>query len=169
MIAVDTNFLVYARRTEAIHHVEAKRLLADLSRDCARGRFRGPASTSFCGLSPTHACSPLPHLAKAVEEIDRLFDSPAITLLGEGPGHRAHLRNMVTAGRATGNVAHDASYRRAAARARRARVLDDRQGLPSFSRDRGSQSVHGGWGSRDACEIPGSEGGAARVRTSLTK
>ena len=42
------------------------------------------------------------------EEIDRLFDAPALTLLGEGPGHRAHLRNMVTAGRATGNVAHDA-------------------------------------------------------------
>ena len=47
-------------------------------------------------------------LAKALEEIDRLFDAPAITLLGEGPGHRAHLRSMVTAGRATGNVAHDA-------------------------------------------------------------
>jgi toxin-antitoxin system PIN domain toxin len=51
---------------------------------------------------------PPTQLVMALEDLDQLFDSPAITLLGEGPGHRAHLRNMVTTGRATGNIAHDA-------------------------------------------------------------
>ena len=39
-------------------------------------------------------------LAKALEELDHLFDSPSIALLGEGPAHRAHLRHFVDAGRA---------------------------------------------------------------------
>ncbi len=109
MIAVDTNFLVYARRTEAIHHAEAKRLLAELSEGLRPWAIPWPCVYEFLRVV-THprVFKPPTPLAKALEEIDRLFDAPAISLLGEGPGHRAHLRNMVTAGRATGNVAHDA-------------------------------------------------------------
>jgi len=109
VIAVDTNFLVYARRTEAIHHVEAKKLLAELSEGLRPWAIPWPCVYEFLRVV-THprVFKPPTLLAKALEEIDRLFDAPAITLLGEGPGHRAHLRNMVTAGRATGNVAHDA-------------------------------------------------------------
>ena len=109
MIAVDTNFLVYARRTEAIHHAEAKRLLAELSEGLRPWAIPWPCVYEFLRVV-THprVFKPPTPLAKALEEIDRLFDAPAITLLGEGTGHRAHLRSMVTAGRATGNVAHDA-------------------------------------------------------------
>ena len=52
--------------------------------------------------------SPPTPLDTALRELDGLFDSPAITLLGEGPGHRAHMGRMISAGRATGNIAHDA-------------------------------------------------------------
>jgi len=109
VIAVDTNFLVYARRTEAIHHAEAKRLLAELSEGLRPWAIPWPCVYEFLRVV-THprVFKPPTPLAKALEEIDRLFDAPAITLLGEGPGHRAHLRSMVAAGRATGNVAHDA-------------------------------------------------------------
>ncbi len=109
MIAIDTNFLVYARRTEAVHHVEAKRLLSELSEGLRPWAIPWPCVYEFLRVV-THprVFKPPTPLAKALEDMDRLFDAPAITLLGEGLGHRAHLRSMVTAGRATGNVAHDA-------------------------------------------------------------
>ena len=47
-------------------------------------------------------------LSRALDDLDALSDSPSLTFLGEGPGHRAHLRRMIEAGRATGNLAHDA-------------------------------------------------------------
>jgi toxin-antitoxin system PIN domain toxin len=109
VIAVDTNFLVYARRKEAIHHAEAKRLLAKLSEGLRPWAIPWPCVYEFLRVV-THprVFKPPTQLPKALEEIDGLFDAPALVMLGEGPGHRAHLRNMVTAGRATGNVAHDA-------------------------------------------------------------
>jgi len=109
VIAVDTNFLVYARRNEAIHHAEAKRLLAELSEGLRPWAIPWPCVYEFLRVvtHPRVFKSPT-QLSIALEDLDLLFDSPAITLLGEGPGHRTHLRSMVTAGRATGNVAHDA-------------------------------------------------------------
>ena len=109
MIAVDTNFLVYARRTEAIHHAEAKRLLAELSEGLRPWAIPWPCVYEFLRVV-THprVFNPPTPLAKALEEIDRLFDAPAITLLGEGLGHRAHLRQTIDAGRASGNIVHDA-------------------------------------------------------------
>jgi predicted nucleic acid-binding protein len=47
-------------------------------------------------------------LDTALEDLDSLLSSPSLTLLGEGPNHRAHLRRMVDGGRAAGNLAHDA-------------------------------------------------------------
>jgi len=109
VIAVDTNFLVYARRNEAIHHAEAKHLLAELSEGLRPWAIPWPCVYEFLRVV-THprVFKPPTRLAFALEDLDQLLDSPGITLLGEGPGHRAHLRNMVTAGRATGNIAHDA-------------------------------------------------------------
>jgi toxin-antitoxin system PIN domain toxin len=109
VIALDTNFLVYARRIEAIHHAEAKRLLGELSEGPRPWAIPWPCVYEFLRVV-THprVFKPPTQLAMALEDLDRLLDAPAITLLGEGPGHRAHLRNMVTAGRATGNIAHDA-------------------------------------------------------------
>jgi uncharacterized protein len=109
VIAVDTNFLVYARRREAVHHAEAKQLLAGLSEGRRQWAIPWPCVYEFLRVV-THprVFKPPTQLWMALEDLDQLFDSPAITLLGEGPGHRAHLRNIVAAGRATGNVAHDA-------------------------------------------------------------
>ena len=109
MIAIDTNFLVYARRHEAIHHAEAKRLLAELSEGLRPWAIPWPCVYEFLRvITHPRVFKPPTQLAMALEDLDQLFDSPAISLLGEGPGHRAHLRNMVTAGRASGNIAHDA-------------------------------------------------------------
>jgi uncharacterized protein len=109
MIAVDTNFLVYARRAEAIHHTQAKRLLVRLSEGLRPWAIPWPCVYEFLRVV-THprVFKPVTPLAAALEDIDRLLDAPAITMLGEGPSHRAHLRTMVASGRATGNIAHDA-------------------------------------------------------------
>lgn len=109
MIAVDTNFLVYARRTGAIHHTEAKRLLAELSEGLRPWAIPWPCVYEFLRVV-THprVFKPPTPLGTALEELDRLFDAPAITLLGERSGHRAHLRHMLQSGRASGNVVHDA-------------------------------------------------------------
>jgi hypothetical protein len=108
VIAVDTNFLVDARRQESIHHAEAKRLLVELSEGLQPWAIPWPCVYEFLRVV-THprVFKPPTPLAAALDDLDRLFDAPALTLLGEGPGHRAHLRSMVAAGRATGNVAHD--------------------------------------------------------------
>jgi toxin-antitoxin system PIN domain toxin len=109
VIAVDTNFLVYARRAEAIHHTEAKRLLTELSEGLHPWAIPWPCVYEFLRVvtHPRVFRPPTP-LATALAEIDRLFDSPAIALLGEGANHRAHLRSLVEAGRAAGNIVHDA-------------------------------------------------------------
>jgi toxin-antitoxin system PIN domain toxin len=109
VIAVDTNFLVYARRAEAIHHTAAKRLLGELSEGLRPWAIPWPCIYEFLRIV-THprVFKPPTQLGKALEELDHLFDSPAIALLGEGPAHRAHLRHFVDAGRASGNIVHDA-------------------------------------------------------------
>jgi toxin-antitoxin system PIN domain toxin len=109
VIAVDTNFLVYARRTEAIHHTDAKRLLAELSDGLLSWAIPWPCIYEFLRVV-THprVFKPPTPLTRALEDLDQLFDSPAIVLLGEGPGHRAHLRHTVESGRASGNMVHDA-------------------------------------------------------------
>lgn len=109
MIAVDTNFLVYARREEAIHHAEAKHLLAELSEGLRPWAIPWPCVYEFLRVV-THprVFKPPTQLAVALEDLDQLFDSPAIVLLGEGPSHRAHLRHFISTGRASGNIVHDA-------------------------------------------------------------
>lgn len=43
-----------------------------------------------------------------LEDLEGLFQSPSLTLLGEGPAHPSHLRRIVTSGGVTGNLVHDA-------------------------------------------------------------
>lgn len=89
MIAVDTNFLVYARRQEAIHHAHAKRLLAALSEGLRPWAIPWPCVYEFLRIV-THprVFKPRTPLASALLDLDRLFDAPALVLLGEGPSHR---------------------------------------------------------------------------------
>jgi predicted nucleic acid-binding protein len=47
-------------------------------------------------------------LDHALEDLESLFQAPALVLLGEGPSHPAHLRRVVETGRPTGNLVHDA-------------------------------------------------------------
>jgi uncharacterized protein len=109
MIALDTNILVYARREEAIHHVSAKRLFLGLVAGADPWAIPWPCIYEFLRVitHPRVFVPPTP-LATALDDLDRLFDTPSLSMLGEGPVHPAHLRRMMEAGVAKGNLAHDA-------------------------------------------------------------
>lgn len=109
MIALDTNILVYARRRESVHHAAARRLLVGLAEGENAWAIPWPCVYEFLRVV-THprVFDPPTPLASALEDLESLFESPSLTLLGEGPAHPAHLRAMVAGGAAAGNLAHDA-------------------------------------------------------------
>jgi toxin-antitoxin system PIN domain toxin len=109
LIALDTNILVYARREESVHHDKAKDLLLRLSEGDEPWALPWPCIYEFLRIV-THPriFTPPTSLENAIEDLESLFASPSLTLLGEGPAHAAHLRRFVLGGVARGNLAHDA-------------------------------------------------------------
>ena len=109
MIGIDTNVLVYARRQEAPFHDEARRLLRELAEGDSPWALPWPCVYEFLRVV-THprVFQPPTDLDAALEDLMSLLESPSLGLLGEGPGHPAHLRRAVASGRAAGNLVHDA-------------------------------------------------------------
>jgi toxin-antitoxin system PIN domain toxin len=109
VIALDTNVLVYARRQELPRHAEALALLTRLAEGSAPWALPWPCVYEFLRVV-THprVFDPPTDLDAALADLESLLASPSLVLLGEGPGHPAHLRRMVTEGKAAGNLVHDA-------------------------------------------------------------
>jgi len=109
VIALDTNILVYARRQESVHHAAAQELLKRLAEGDEPWGLPWPCVYEFLRVV-THprVFDPPTDPRAALDDLESLFDSPSLTLLGEGPSHHAHLRQTVEAGSATGNIVHDA-------------------------------------------------------------
>lgn len=109
MIAIDTNVLVYARREEAPFHSEAKQLLRELAEGDKPWALPWPCVYEFLRVVTHHRVfDPPTALVSALQDLESLLEAPSLVLLGEGPEHPAHLRHMVSAGNAVGNLAHDA-------------------------------------------------------------
>ncbi|MFO8070393.1 MAG: TA system VapC family ribonuclease toxin [Polyangia bacterium] len=109
MIALDTNFLVYARREETPHHSAARKMLVDLAEGDEPWAIPWPCVYELIRvLTHPRVFDPPSDLDDVLEDLDSLLDSPSLVMLGEGPDHRGHLRRSVAGGRATGNLAHDA-------------------------------------------------------------
>lgn len=109
MIALDTNILVYARRSELPRHAEAIELVRGLAVGEVPWALAWPCVYEFLRVV-THPrlFRPPSDLKRTLDDLDHLLDSPSLSMLGEGPGHRGHLRRMVESGDARGNLAHDA-------------------------------------------------------------
>ncbi len=109
MIALDTNILVHARREELAHHAEARALLVSLAEGDAAWALPWPCVYEYLRVV-THprVFDPPTALEAAIDDLESLFASPSLVLLGEGAAHRAHLRRVATVGRASGNLVHDA-------------------------------------------------------------
>jgi toxin-antitoxin system PIN domain toxin len=109
LIALDTNILVYARREETPFHRQAYKLLKELASGESPWALPWPCVYEFLRIV-THrrVFDPPTPLEDAVEDLESLFQSPSLVLLGEGPTHPSHLSRVVRAGHASGNLAHDA-------------------------------------------------------------
>lgn len=109
MIALDTNILLHARREELEHHHAARRLLKEVAQGSEAWALPWPCVYEFLRVV-THprVFDPPTQLAAALEDLDSLLDSPSLTLIGEGPEHRGHLRRTIETGGAVGNLVHDA-------------------------------------------------------------
>jgi len=109
VIALDTNILLHARREELGHHAAARRLVKSLAEGSEPWALPWPCIYEFLRVV-THprVFDPPTPLATALEDIDSLLASPSLTLLGEGPEHRGHLRRTIEGGDAVGNLVHDA-------------------------------------------------------------
>ena len=109
MIALDTNILLQARRQELEHHKEAKAKLRRLAEGDEVWAIPWPCVYEFLRVV-THlrVFDPPTPLDAALADLDSLLGSPSLVLLGEGRRHPAHMARMMSEGRATGNLAHDA-------------------------------------------------------------
>lgn len=109
MIAVDTNILIYARRSETPQHRRALDLLTELAQGDRPWALPWPCVYEFLRVV-THprVFDPPTDIDVALEDLQSLFEAPSIVLLGEGPGHLEHLRRSILGGQATGNLVYDA-------------------------------------------------------------
>jgi hypothetical protein len=109
VIAVDTNLLVYAHRSDSEWHERA----ADCLRKLAEGRsawaLPWPCIHEFLAIA-THPriYDPPTPLDAALDQVDAWLESPSLVLLGESPDHWAGMRPLLVSSRVTGPRIHDA-------------------------------------------------------------
>jgi len=109
VIAVDTNIVVYAHREELPRFERARAVLERLATGTEPWAIPWPCAYEFLRLV-THLSifNPPTPLELAIETLEALLRSPSLVMIGNGPGHGAHMRQTVATGRAAGNLAHDA-------------------------------------------------------------
>lgn len=109
MIAVDTNLLIYARREEAPEHLTALEILRRLAESAEPWAIPWPCVYEFLRVV-THprVFDPPTRMEDALADLESLFRSPSLRLLGEGSSHPDHMRRMIQAGVVVGNLVHDA-------------------------------------------------------------
>lgn len=109
MIAVDTNVLVAAHRSDAEAHPEAATAVRRLAEDLAPWGLPWPVVAEFVSVV-THprVFVPPSTLGEAVAQVDAWLGSPSVRLLSERPVSWQTLRRLLLEGRASGPRAHDA-------------------------------------------------------------
>lgn len=109
MIAVDTNILVYAHRRDSEFHAVAARVIRDL----AEGRSSWPIPWTclhefLAIVTHPRIYAPPSTPEQAVNQVDAWLESPSLVLLTEGSDHWTTLRDLLTRGRVSGPLVHDA-------------------------------------------------------------
>lgn len=109
MIAVDTNILVHAHRSDSPMHDRAAAKLRELAEASIRWAIPWPCVHEFFAIvtHPRIYRPPTP-LERAVEFIKRLSDSSGLTFLAEGPDHLNSLSELLRSGNIAGAKVHDA-------------------------------------------------------------
>ena len=109
MIAVDTNILLYAHRSDCEWHDRAAACLASLAEARAPWAIPWPCVHEFLAIT-THprVYDPPTPIAVALDQVDAWLESPSVLLLGESAEHWTALRELVESGRVAGPKIHDA-------------------------------------------------------------
>ena len=109
MIAVDTNILVYAHRTDSPFHATAAKRLTELAESSAAWCVPWPCVHEFLSVvTNARIFDPPTTSTAAVEFVDALFQSPSLVMLGETDLHWSTLKPLIAAGRIAGGRVHDA-------------------------------------------------------------
>lgn len=109
MIAVDTNLLVYAHRSDSQWHEPAAAVLARLAEGKAAWALPWPCVYEFLAIV-THPkiYAPPTSLPQALDQVDAWAESPSVVWLTEGEAHWEALRASLLASKVRGPQVHDA-------------------------------------------------------------
>lgn len=109
MIAVDTNLLVFAHRSDASDHQAAFSAVQPLVEGRAPWAVPWPCIHEFIGIA-THPAiyKPASTLTEALAFIESVMASPSLQLLSESPGYFEKLRQLALGARLRGPRIHDA-------------------------------------------------------------
>lgn len=109
MIAVDTNLLVYAHRTDSPHHARASEVLRGLATGRGPWAIPWPCLHEFLAVV-THPriYRPPTDLAVAIEAVEALVAVPTVQLLSETSDHFSILADLMKTPGLVGPKVHDA-------------------------------------------------------------
>ena len=109
MIAIDTNLLVYAHRSDADFHKHASALLVDLAQKGPRWAIPWPCVHEFISIT-THPriYNPPTPLETALAAIDVWLETDGCIAIGEGFGYFDTLKKLALKGNIRGPMVHDA-------------------------------------------------------------
>lgn len=109
MIAVDTNLLVHAHRTESEFHKAARDALRALAEGTIPWSIPWPCAHEFLAIvtHPRIFDPPTP-AARAIAQLRAWMSSGVVQMLGELPDHLETLAELLEASKVTGARIHDA-------------------------------------------------------------
>jgi toxin-antitoxin system PIN domain toxin len=108
MIAVDSNILVYAHRSDSPWHAKADRAVAGLAEGGAQWAIPWPCLHEFLAIvtHPRIYNPPTPP-ADAIEQIQCWMESPNLVMLSEGEGFFSTWSVIILEAKAKGGAIHD--------------------------------------------------------------
>jgi toxin-antitoxin system PIN domain toxin len=109
LIAVDTNILVHAHRSESEWHVPARKSIERLAGSDETWAIPWPCVHEFLAVV-THPkiFRPSTPMERALQQVSFWLESPSLALLGEAPGYWDELSSVIRAGGVAGPRIHDA-------------------------------------------------------------
>ena len=109
MIAVDTNLLVYAHRSDSEWHEPARNAIREMAEGLAAWAIPWPCVYEFYAIV-THPriYDPPSKPEEAIRQIEAWLESPSLVLLAESGHYRSELLELLRSARPRGAKVHDA-------------------------------------------------------------
>jgi toxin-antitoxin system PIN domain toxin len=109
VIAVDTNILVHAHRSDSEWHAAARECVAALAGADDTWAIPWPCLHEFLAVATHPKIFKLPTpAARALEQVSFWLESPSLALLGEAPGYWDELASVLRSSGVAGPRVHDA-------------------------------------------------------------